>query len=246
MNLVKNVLARVFALWAMIVFVITLIFFMVPISLIVGAWKEPRRSHIFQRVIRVWMGSFFILTGVRRIFKGREIFRSKESFVIVSNHRSNLDPPLSCPGIPEAAKTIAKIEMARIPLFGIIYRRGSVLVDRKNEASRKQSYVMMKRVLDMGLHMSIYPEGTRNRTREPLQKFHDGAFRLAVETGHRVVPAVIFHTDKVLPLKKTFYYWPHKVEMHFLPPVEVEGKTAAQLKEEVFQIIKDYYVKHAY
>lgn len=245
MNAVKNVLARVFALWAVIVFVSTLLI-MVPISLMVGAWKEPRRSHIFQRVIRVWMGTFFILTGVRRIFKGREIFQKKESFVIVSNHRSNLDPPLSCPGVPEATKTIAKIEMVRIPLFGIIYRRGSVLVDRKSEASRKQSYIMMKKVLDMGLHMSIYPEGTRNRTKEPMQKFHDGAFRLAVETGHRILPAVIFHTDKVLPLKKTFYYWPHKVEMHFLPPISVEGKTAAEVKEEVFRIMKDYYVKHNY
>ena len=245
MNAVKNVLARVFAVWAVIVFVSTLLI-MVPISLLVGAWKEPRRSHIFQRVIRVWMGTFFIFTGVRRIFKGRDVFNKKESFVIVSNHRSNLDPPLSCPGVPEATKTIAKIEMVRVPLFGIIYRRGSVLVDRKSEASRKQSYVMMKKVLDMGLHMSIYPEGTRNRTKEPITKFHDGAFRLAVETGHRILPAVIFHTDKVLPLKKSFYYWPHKVEMHFLDPVSVEGKTAGELKEEVFQLMKDYYVKNNY
>lgn len=245
MNAVKNVLARVFAVWAVIVFVSTLLI-MVPISLLVGAWKEPRRSHIFQRVIRVWMGTFFIFTGVRRIFKGRDVFNKKESFVIVGNHRSNLDPPLSCPGVPEATKTIAKIEMVRVPLFGIIYRRGSVLVDRKSEASRKQSYVMMKKVLDMGLHMSIYPEGTRNRTKEPITKFHDGAFRLAVETGHRILPAVIFHTDKVLPLKKSFYYWPHKVEMHFLDPVSVEGKTAGELKEEVFQLMKDYYVKNNY
>jgi 1-acyl-sn-glycerol-3-phosphate acyltransferase len=245
MNGVKNVLARVFALWAMIVFVSTLLI-AILIAWILGAWKEPKRSHLFQRVIRVWMTIFFTLAGVRRVFKGRDQFKGRETFVIVCNHQSLLDPPLTSPGIPEANKTIAKIEMARIPLFGIVYKRGSVLVDRKSEASRKQSYLMMKKVLDMGLHMCIYPEGTRNKTKEPLQKFHDGAFRLAIETSHRILPAILFNTGKVFPHNKTFYFWPKKVEMHFLPPVSVENKTVAELKEEVFRIMKDYYVKHAY
>ena len=95
----------------------------------------------------------------------------------------------------------------------------------------------MKEVLDMGLHMCIYPEGTRNKSTEPLQRFHDGAFKLAVETKKQVIPAVIFHTRKVLP-RKTFYFWPHHVEMHFLAPVSVEEKTVQQLKEEVFEIMK--------
>jgi 1-acyl-sn-glycerol-3-phosphate acyltransferase len=43
-----------------------------------------------------------------------------------------------------------------------------------------KSFEKMKAVLEKGMHMSIYPEGTRNRTAEPLKKFHDGAFKLAV------------------------------------------------------------------
>jgi 1-acyl-sn-glycerol-3-phosphate acyltransferase len=101
----------------------------------------------------------------------------------------------------------------------------------------------MKEVLQMGLHMCIYPEGTRNRTAEPLQRFHDGAFKLAVEAGKAVIPAVIFYTTKVLP-RKTFYFWPHRVEMHFLPPVPVSGKSSQQVKEEVFNIMKNYLLAH--
>jgi 1-acyl-sn-glycerol-3-phosphate acyltransferase len=92
----------------------------------------------------------------------------------------------------------------------------------------------MKEVLEMGLHMCIYPEGTRNKTKQPLQKFHDGAFKLAIGTRKKIIPAIIRHTTKVLPTDKTFYFWPHPVEMHFLPAVEVEGKTVKDLKEEVF------------
>ena len=70
--------------------------------------------------------------------------------------------------------------MAKIPLFGLIYKTGSILVDRKDEKSRRESFSKMKEVLDMGLHMCIYPEGTRNTSTEPIKPFHDGAFRLAI------------------------------------------------------------------
>jgi len=96
----------------------------------------------------------------------------------------------------------------------------------------------------MGIHMCIYPEGTRNKTKEPLRDFHDGAFKLATESQKRIMPAVIFDTEKVLPNNKTFFFWPTKVEMHFLPPVSTANKTAQELKEEVYNIIKDYYQKH--
>ena len=96
----------------------------------------------------------------------------------------------------------------------------------------------------MGLHMCIYPEGTRNKTAQPLQKFHDGAFRLASETGHAIIPAVIFGTAEVLPADKSFYLKPGLVEMHFLPPVPVNGKSTAELKEEVFNLMQAYFRRH--
>ena len=102
----------------------------------------------------------------------------------------------------------------------------------------------MKSVLEMGLHMCIYPEGTRNKTREPLQRFHDGAFKLAVETKKAVIPAVIFHTSKVLP-RKVFFFWPHKVELHFLSAVPVDHKSARELKDEVFLIMREYILKRS-
>jgi 1-acyl-sn-glycerol-3-phosphate acyltransferase len=77
-----------------------------------------------------------------------------------------------------------------------------------------------------------------------LQRFHDGAFRLAAETGNDIIPTLIFNTRKVLPSNKTFFFWPYKVEMHFLPAVPVLNKTAQQLKEEVFAIMETYYTQH--
>jgi 1-acyl-sn-glycerol-3-phosphate acyltransferase len=243
MKLIKNILGRIFAIWAMIVFVTTMIIIIIPI-LISAIWDEPKRTIVLHDVFVGWMKMFFVLTGVKRVFKGKEHFKKGENYVVVCNHNSFFDVPLSSPGIPGANKTIAKIEMAKVPLFGIIYKRGSVLVDRKSEKSRKESFAKMKEVLDMGLHMCIYPEGTRNKTSEPIQRFHDGAFKLAIDSNKAVLPAVIFYTSRVLPRNKTFFYWPHRVEMHFLPAVSPQGKTTEELKNEVHEIMKNYYVQH--
>jgi len=134
--------------------------------------------------------------------------------------------------------------MAKIPLFGWVYTRGSVLVDRNSDESRRRSYDLMKQTLALGLHMVIYPEGTRNRTTQPLKQFYDGAFKLATETGKEIIPTLIFNTRKVLPPHKPFYLMPHSLEMHFLPPVTTANKSAKEVKETVYQLMWNYYSDH--
>jgi 1-acyl-sn-glycerol-3-phosphate acyltransferase len=238
--MLKNILGRVFAVWAIIIFVLTML---VAYPLIWSAKfsPEPKRTRVFQRYARGWMRVYFFLTGVRIRIVGKEHFDRGQSYIVVCNHNSFMDVPLATPFIPGPNKTIAKKEMASIPLFGMIYRLGSVLVDRKSDESRKQSYVRMKEVLSMGLHMCIYPEGTRNRSKEALQYFHNGAFKLATDTGNPIMPAVLFNTAKVLPPNKSFYYWPARIEMHFLEPVPVGSYSMEELKDEIFEQMKTYY-----
>lgn len=156
-----------------------------------------------------------------------------------------MDVPLSTPFIPGANKTIAKAEMAKIPVFGLIYKRGSILVDRGDKNSRRDSFKKMKEVLNMGMHMCIYPEGTRNKTDMPLKEFHDGAFKLAVESGTPVLPALIFNTKKVLPPGKIFFFWPSRMEFHFLPPVAINKSDDFEIvKLNLHNIMSEYYVAH--
>jgi len=246
MQMIRNILGRIFAAWAMLTFIATMLIILLP-TWIMGLLPEPKRTKAFIQLSRIWMAVWLPLAGIRLVIKGKEKFVKGENYVVVCNHNSFMDVPVTSPGIPGANKTIAKIEMAKIPLFGLIYRRGSVLVDRKSEESRLKSYAYMKRVLDMGLHMCIYPEGTRNKTNNPLKEFKDGAFRLAIETQKPVIPAVLFNTKKVLPQQKTFYFWPSKIEMHFLDPVETKDlqmSDVKQLKETIFQTMWDYYKAH--
>jgi len=240
----KRILAPVFATWALIIFVVT----MIPVVLLmwlIGLFKEPGRTRIFRVISKIWMRLFFLCTGCRLKVRGKEHFKQGENYIVVCNHNSYMDVPLTTPFIPGPNKTIAKAGMAKIPLFGLIYKRGSILVDRKDKNSRANSYKKMKEVLLLGIHMCIYPEGTRNKTTEPLKEFHDGAFRLAVETGKSILPTLLFNTKEVLPSGKGFYFWPSKMELHFLDPVTVAGTDDfSALKESIHALMRAHYVAH--
>ncbi len=245
-RIIKNIAARIFACWAILIFVITMLLFMVPFLLFCYPAPDPARNIRFIRFARIWMGVYLPLIGCPLTIRGRRHFASGRNYIVVCNHNSLMDVPISSPSIPGGNKTIAKIEMAKIPVFGMLYRTGSVLVDRKSDQSRKESYGKMKEVLTMGLHICIYPEGTRNKTGQPLKSFHDGAFRLAVDTGKPIMPGIIFNTAKVLPAGKPFYLMPHRLAIHFLPPVEMQpGETTESLKQRVYKVMEDYFVANS-
>jgi 1-acyl-sn-glycerol-3-phosphate acyltransferase len=232
------------AVWALIIFIITIL----PVALlmwIIGIIDEPKRTEIFRIISKIWMRLFFILTGCGLKISGKNNFKAGEKYIVTCNHNSFMDVPVATPFIPGANKTIAKAEMAKIPIFGLIYKRGSILVDRNDKSSRRDSFRKMKEVLDLGMHMCIYPEGTRNKTDLPLKEFHDGAFKLAIDTGVSILPAILFNTKKILPPGKLLYYWPAKMEIHFLPPIAVNhDDNYEMLKEKVHRIMSDYYVSH--
>jgi len=241
-----EIFGRIWALWAAIVFISTMLIFMIPFFLFSYFRPDPQKTERFISYSRVWMKIFLTLVGCPLKVKGREHFKKGETYIVLCNHNALIDVPVSSPGIPGGNKTIAKIEMARTPVFGLLYKTGSVLVDRKSEVSRRESFAKMKDVLDMGLHMCIYPEGTRNTTDQPLKSFHDGAFRLALLTKKNIIPSLIFNSRKAMPIGKSFFLWPYPLELHFLEPVAVEETdTVESLKLKIFSMMKDYYVTNS-
>jgi len=242
MKIFKEIFGRVFALWAIFVFVITMLLFLIPFFLFCYFKSDPLKTIRFVSFSRVWMDVFYFFIGSSLKANGRENFKQRETYIVACNHHSYFDVTVTSPRIPGGNKTIGKIEISKVPVFNLIYNVGTVLVDRKSERSRSESFVKMKNVLSMGLHMCIYPEGTRNRTNEALKSFHNGAFKLAIDTGNSIIPAVIFNTGKVLPADKTFYLWPHKITIDFLPAVKIESTDSIEsLKKKVFDIMKAHY-----
>ncbi len=241
-NLWVNIFGRVWSLWGLISFILTFLLIFLP-SMGAYLFKDYRKGQdYFIAVSRVWMWTWLRLIGCPVKVTGREFFKPGETYVIVYNHNALLDVPLSAPFVPGGNKTIAKASFAKVPIFGWFYKRGSILVDRNDDKSRVKSFEEMKRSLKAGMHMCIYPEGTRNRTNQPLKKFYDGAFKLSVDSQNEMIPCVISGTKKAMPIHKTFFLWPTALQMDFLPPISPAGIDAKELKEKVFQTMTTHYL----
>lgn len=237
-----NILGRIWAFWGLISFTGTFLVIFIP-SMVSYLIPGPKGQNYFIAVSKIWMWTWLRLIGCPVTIKGRENFIKGKTYVVVYNHNALLDVPLSAPFIPGGNKTIAKASFAKVPIFGWFYKRGSILVDRDNNRSRLKSFEDMKEVLRQDMHMCIYPEGTRNRTGQPLKQFFDGAFKLAIDTKKEVIPCLIFGTKAAMPVHKTFFLKPTKLEMHFLPAVPSDGMRAPAYKEKVFAIMLEHYVK---
>lgn len=242
MNNFKNIFGRIWAFWGLVTFLITFLIIFIP-SMLSHLMKDPKGQRYFIAVSKLWMDVWLFLVGCSVKVSGKENFEPGRSYVVVFNHNALLDVPLSAPYVPGANKTIAKASFAKIPLFGSFYKRGSILVERKNDKSRSKSFDAMKKVLANGMHMCIYPEGTRNRSAEPIKPFYDGAFRLAVAAKKDIIPCVITGTKKAMPINKKFFLLPVRLKMFFLSPVSSENISVTDLKEKVFTSMVEKYVK---
>ncbi len=242
MKLVKEIFARIWAFWGLLTFIVTFLVIFIPSMFSHLYTDEKKGQDYFIVVSKIWMTCWLFLIGCRLKVYGKEHFKKGENYVVIFNHNAFLDVPLSAPFVPGGNKTIAKDSFAKVPIFGWFYKRGGVLINRKEERSRIKGYEEMRKILAAGIHMSIYPEGTRNRTNEPLKPFYDGAFKLAVDAKKDVIPTVIIGTKKAMPIHKKFYLLPTKLTMEFLPPISSANIDSKLLKDKVFEVMKENYV----
>jgi 1-acyl-sn-glycerol-3-phosphate acyltransferase len=204
-------------------------------------------SWIGYSFLWIWSWIFSLLTFIRYEFHGREQLQRGKSYIYVSNHTSFLDLPGLRLLIPGEFRPIAKKELLKLPLFGLIVRGATVVVDRSNAQSRKQSVEKMREILSHGIPALIFAEGTQNRTKEILQPFKDGAFRIAVETQLPIVPLVVIGAGKLMP-PGTARLRPGKIKIIVGKEFDVSGLTlneVADLKQRVFNEMLALHQQHA-
>lgn len=196
--------------------------------------KGIRITYFF---LRLWSWLFSKLNFIPYEISGREHINRKKSYIYVSNHTSFLDIPGLCLALPGQFRPLAKKELLKIPIFGWIARTAAVIVDRSNHDSRVKSLEKLSRTLASGISILIFPEGTQNRSKEILQPFKDGAFRIALETGQPILPMVVTGAGKLMPPGK-FEIYPGKIKIVVGQEISTDGYTAKDLtllKIKVFE-----------
>jgi 1-acyl-sn-glycerol-3-phosphate acyltransferase len=184
----------------------------IPWTLISGKADALYRVAVWGALVGAKMG------GARIEIRGRENMQPGQNYIFMSNHVSNIDPPIVIPLIPGRTSVLVKRELFRIPLLGTAMKLANLVpVDRTNREAAIASIREATAVLKAGLHMAVFPEGTRSSDGR-MRAMKKGPFYLAEESGVPVIPVTIRGSFEVWP-KHRFTMKPGPVVLTFHPPI---------------------------
>ncbi len=189
-------------------------------ALLAFPWTLLTRNASF--LYRVGMRSAWTgirLAGVRVRTVGMERLDRQGTYIFMSNHVSNLDPPILLPLIPGRTSVMAKKELFDYPLLGRAMRLGSLVpVDRGNRDAGIAAVRAAGEVIRQGINMTIFVEGKRSFDGK-LLPFKKGPFYLAMECRVPVVPVTIVGTHEIMP-KRRFSIRPGTATIVFHEPID--------------------------
>jgi 1-acyl-sn-glycerol-3-phosphate acyltransferase len=177
----------------------------------------------------------FRVAGIRVRIEGRERVPARRACIFMANHVSNLDPPGLISRIPGRTAAFSKRAIFKIPVFGYCMKLGEFIpVDRTGTAaSAQESVAAARRVLNKGLHITTFVEGTRSRDGRMLP-FKKGPFYLAMETGAPCIPVSIYGTETLMA-KGSFAIKPGTVHFVFHDPIDPADFAT---REELMQAVR--------
>ena len=195
---------------------------------------------LFFKIARLWARVILIGMGFRYSIKGTENFEAGKSYMFVANHTSMTDIMLMLLTVKNHPFVfVGKKELVNIPIFGFIYKRVCILVDRENSKSRFAVFERAQNRIQQGLSICIFPEGGVPDESILLDEFKDGAFRIAIEHQLTIIPLTFYDNKK--RFSYTFFSGsPGKMRAKIHPPIETIGKTMddkLHLKQQVRDII---------
>ena len=244
MKIVRSFILKLYSFWVLLVFTVFMLV-LLP-GIVLPFFMGRKYTWIGYKFLKFWSWIFSMLTFIHYSFVGRENFHKGKSYIYVSNHTSFLDIPGLCLMIPGEFRPLAKKELLKIPVFGWIAQSAAIIVDRSSGESRKKSMDKLKRIKLEGLSILIFAEGTQNRTKEALQPFKDGAFRIAIDTQEPILPMVVVGAGPLMPPGR-LQMKPGNVKVVVAPEIPTSGLTyndIPQLKQQTVEVMKGLILKH--
>lgn len=182
-------------------FVILFLILSTPLMLaewIIGKWNPNLKSRSSLAIVN-WAFRWVIrLSGVKVVVKGEENIPKDTAVLYVGNHRSYYDIILTYVRVPRPTGYVAKIEMLKIPLLSIWMKNLHCLfLDRKDIKQGLKTILAGVDLVKNGISVCIFPEGTRNKTKDTFLPFHDGSFKIAEKGGVPVIPMSIVNSSAV-------------------------------------------------
>ncbi len=188
----------------------------------------PSRFQLVGVFNRWWARLLLILVGIPYHLEYRQKLNPAQQYIFCPNHFSYMD--IATLGLNKHDTVfVGKNDMKRLPLFGFMYSRLHITVDRARLKSRYNTMVRSLQALDQGKSLVIFPEGGIVSEHSPeMGPFKDGAFRAAIEKQIPIVPVTIPFNWIILPADKFLLHWkPMKAVFH--EPIDPSDYTMKEL-----------------
>ncbi|SFC09072.1 lysophospholipid acyltransferase family protein [Butyrivibrio sp. YAB3001] len=233
-----------------VLFVAVFLVLSLPIQLVlllVGKFNPWAKKTVSLAIVSWAFNVVQFLSGVKKTVIGEENVPKDKAVLYVGNHRSIFDIVIAYPRVPRPTGFISKKEVLKVPLLNIwmIYM-DCLFLDRSD---LKKGLEMILSAIDKvknGISIFIYPEGTRNKTDEPLGEFHKGSFKIAQRTDCPIIPVVINHSDEILEKHVPFIKSTH-ITLEYCKPVimsELSKEDQKNIDQYVKKIIEETYLKN--
>ncbi|WP_217601563.1 1-acyl-sn-glycerol-3-phosphate acyltransferase [Chitinophaga sp. GbtcB8] len=246
MKLLLRPIQVIYVVYALLVW-LGIMFLILPFIALASLLGKIKGGNITFYFLRLWAHLWFPLVGIW-VSKIHEDNHEKGTFLYVVNHRSYLDACIAVKVMGLPFRPLGKIEMKKIPFFGFIYKQSVVLVDRSSAKGRSNSVREMMYMVKQKVSVLIFPEGTTNETDKLLTPFHNGAFRIAIETQTPLKPVLYLDSGIRFSNKKMLDLSPGRCRVLFLPSIPVDGLTMEDipaLKDKVFNIMYTALKEHS-
>ena len=222
MKFLKYPLTLLYRIWFYILVLVPII---ILFPFILATILSEKTYPLFFKIARLWSKIILFGMGFNYSIEGDDVFEDGKSYMLVANHTSMTDIMLMLIAVKNHPFVfVGKKELAKIPIFGFIYKRVCILVDRSSSKSRYQVFERAQKRIHQGLSICIFPEGGVPEEHIVLDGFKDGAFRIAIEHQLPIVPMVFFDNKK--RFSYTFFSGsPGKMRAKIYPVIETKGKT---------------------
>lgn len=237
MEIIRKICRAIFSVYAFVIF-IALMFLLFPFVVIATFFGKVRGGNMIYTICRIWSDCAMFCWGMphKNIYEAP--VAGDHAVIYVFNHLSYIDIPMMLKAFrKKPIRVLGKAEMANIPVFGFIYRKAAVMVNRESDAGRVQSVNELKKVLSKNISVVIAPEGTFNMTHKPLKEFYNGAFKIAVETNTPIQPVLFLDGYNRLHYNSVFSMNPGRSRAVFLPEI-LPGDDMTALKQKVYEIME--------
>ncbi len=220
-------LRRIYSLWCLwwftIIYLLLFPFFYLCIH--VAPWRKYS-TYLY----RIWAGILFPLCGVTMSRSFQSKIPSDQPFVYCPNHFSYLDIPVMAATTPGFFAFVGKKSLEKIPLFGYMFKKLHIPLDRDSRKSAYSTAQRAKEAIDQHRSIVIFPEGKIDYKAQPgLLPFKDGPFRIAIEKQIPIVPVTIPFNWIILPDDGKYFINPGVIEVIFHEPIPTTGLSMEDL-----------------